>query len=47
MDGLATPEGAQQPRDNNALACKPPQEGRYKSQSVALASANRGGAYHG
>jgi len=43
MDGLATPEGAQEQHKINALACKPPQEGRYESQWLAMAAANRGG----
>jgi len=44
MSDVATPEGAQQPQDINALACKPPQEARYVRQWVAMTSANCGGA---
>jgi len=44
---VEVPEGAQQPRNINALACKPPQEGRYVRQWLATAAANCGGADHG
>lgn len=43
MYGLATPEGAQQPRNNSGLACKPQREARYAGQWVASAAANCGG----
>jgi len=43
MDGLATPEGAQQPHKINAIACKPAGKRRYAGQSVATAAANCGG----